>query len=129
MAANKQQGQWFGVFMIGLTVACSGLAWISGGLGKAALALGLILLAASAVKFMALKKLEGRIALNAQPAAMKMVGVVVTLVGWLIVLFGLHITKGVGGRMVIALVGLAIALAGPLMILPAACNKNAIWKA
>jgi hypothetical protein len=31
--------------------------------------------------------------------------------------------------MVIAIVGLVISLVGPLAILPAACNKNAIWKA
>jgi hypothetical protein len=129
MAANKQQGQWFGLFLAGLTITCSGLAWISGGLGKAAFVIGLIIVIASFAKFVTLKKLEGPIALGAQPAAMKMVGIVVTVVGWLIVLFGIHLTKGVGGRMVIAIVGLAIALIGPVILLPAACNKNAIWKA
>ncbi|HEX4156007.1 MAG TPA: hypothetical protein VHY48_10370 [Acidobacteriaceae bacterium] len=129
MAANKQQGQWFFLFLAGLTIACSGLAWIEGGLGKVALIVGLLLLIASFARFMSIKKLEGPIALGSQPAAMKLVGVVVTVVGWLIVLFGLHVTKGVGGRMVIAIVGLAIALVGPLAILPTACNKNAIWKA
>jgi hypothetical protein len=129
MAANKQQGQWFGLFLVGLTVACAGLAWISEGLGKVSLVLGLIILAASFARFVALKKLEGPVALGAQPAAMKIVGVAVTIIGWVIVLFGLHLTKAVGGRMVIALIGLAVALIGPLFILPMACNKNAIWKA
>ena len=129
MAANKQQGQSFGLFLVGLTVACAGLAWLSEGLGKLSLVAGLIVLAVSFVRFLSIKKLEGPIALGAQPAAMKLVGVVVTVVGWLIVLFGLHLTKAVGGRMVIALIGLAIALVGPLVILPGACNKNAIWKA
>lgn len=129
MAANKQQGRWFGLFLAGMTVACAGLAWISEGLGKASLVLGLIILAVSFARFIAMKKLEGPIALGAQPAATKIVGVVVTIAGWLIVLFGLHLTKAVGGRMVIALIGLAVALVGPLFILPMACNKNAIWKA
>jgi hypothetical protein len=129
MAANKQQGQWFGLFLVGITTACAGLAWISEGLGKASLVLGLIIIAASFAKFATIKKLEGPVALGAQPGAMKIIGVVVTVVGWLIVLFGLHLTKAVGGRMVIALIGLAIALIGPLFILPMACNKNAIWKA
>ncbi len=129
MAANKQQGRWFGLFLAGMTVACAGLAWISEGLGKASLVLGLIILAVSFARFIAIKKLEGPIALGAQPAATKIVGVVVTIAGWLIVLFGLHLTKAVGGRMVIALIGLAVALVGPLFILPMACNKNAIWKA
>ena len=129
MAANKQQGQWFGMFLAGMTAACAGLAGISGGLGKLALAVGLFVLAACAVKFMALKKLEGPIALGSQPAAMKIVGVAITLAGWLVVLYGLHLSKAVGGRMVIAIVGLVISLVGPLVVLPAACNKNAIWKA
>jgi hypothetical protein len=129
MAANKQQGLWFGWFLAGLTAACAGLAGISGSLGKLALVLGLLALAASAVKFMAIKKLEGPIALGSQPAVMKIVGLAVTIAGWLVVLFGLHLSKAVGGRMVIAIVGLVISLVGPLAILPAACNKNAIWKA
>ena len=129
MAANKQQGLWFGWFLAGMIASCAGLAGISGGLGKILLLVGLLVLAASAVKFMAIKKLEGPIALGSQPAVMKIVGLAITIAGWLVVLFGLHLSKGVGGRMVIALVGLAISLVGPLAIVPAACNKNAIWKA
>ena len=129
MAANKQQGLWFGWFLAGLTASCAGLAGISGGVGKISLLVGLLVLAVSAVKFMAIKKLEGPIALGSQPAVMKIVGLAITIAGWLVVLFGLHLSKGVGGRMVIAVVGLAISLVGPLAILPAACNKNAIWKA
>lgn len=129
MAANKQQGLWFGWFLAGLTAVCAGLGGISSGVGKVSLVVGLLLLAASAVKFMAIKKLEGPIALGSQPAVMKIVGLAVTIAGWMVVLFGLHLSQGVGGRMVIALAGLAISLVGPLAILPAACNKNAIWKA
>jgi hypothetical protein len=129
MAANKQQGLWFGWFLAGMTASCAGLTGISGGLGKILLLVGLLVLAASAVKFMAIKKLEGPIALGSQPAVMKIVGLAITIAGWLVVLCGLYLSKGVGGRMVIALVGLAISLVGPLAIIPAACNKNAIWKA
>jgi hypothetical protein len=129
MAANKQQGRWFAMFLIGLTVACAGIAGFSSGLGKVALVVGLIILAASFLSFLKLKPLEGKIALGAQPAGMKLVGVLVTILGWLVVLFGLHLTPSVGGRMITSIVGLVISLAGVLIILPAACNKNAIWKA
>ena len=129
MAANKQQGQGFGLFLAALTLTCVGIAYASTGGGKVALIVGLILLAAAFLMFFKLKPLEGKIALGSQPAAMKLVGVVVTVAGWLVVLFGLHVTASVGGRMILSLVGLAISLVGVLGILPAACNKNAIWKA
>lgn len=129
MAATKQQGEWFGISLTGITVGCAGLAGFSSGIGKAALVLGLILLAASFFKFLQLKPLEGKVALGAQPAGMKLVGILVTIFGWLIVLFGLHIAIGVGGRMATTIVGMIVSLVGVLGILPAACNKNAIWKA
>lgn len=128
MAANKQQGQWFGLFLAGLTVACAGMAGYSSGMGKAALILGAVILAASFWKFLTLKPLEGKIALGSQPAVTKLVGLLVTVFGWLVVLFGLHLTSGVGGRMVLSIAGLIISLIGIGVILPAACNKNAIWK-
>ena len=129
MAATKQQGQWYGIFLAGLTVACAGLAGFSSGIGKVALVVGLIILATSFFKFLQLKPLEGKVALGAQPAGMKLVGVLVAILGWLIVLFGLHIASGVGGRMATTIVGMIVSLVGVLGILPAACNKNAIWKA
>jgi len=129
MAANKQQGQWYGVFLAGLTVACAGIYQFSSGIGKVALVVGLIILAATFWKFLQLKPLEGKIALGAQPAAMKLAGVVVIILGWLIVLFGLHVASGVGGRMVMTIVGMIVSLVGVIGILPIACNKNAIWKA
>ncbi|HZC44163.1 MAG TPA: hypothetical protein VE195_08310 [Acidobacteriaceae bacterium] len=129
MAANKQQGQGFGLFLAGLTAACAGLAVFSSGIGKAALVIGLIVLAVSFWKFLLLKPLEGKLALGAQPAGMKAVGILVTIFGWLIVLFGLHVASGVGGRMATTIVGIIVSLVGVLGILPAACNKNAIWKA
>ena len=129
MAANKQQGQWFGLFLVGLTAACAGLAGFSSGIGKVALVIGLIVLAVSFWKFLLLKPLEGKVSLGAQPSGMKLVGVLVTIFGWLIVLFGLHIASGVGGRLATTIVGMIVSLVGILGILPVACNKNAIWKA
>jgi hypothetical protein len=129
MAANKQQGQSFGIFLVGLTVACAGFMDPSGGAGKVALAVGVVLLAISLWQFMKIKPLEGKVANGAQPAVMKLVGVAVTVLGWLVVLFGLHLTASVSGRMVTTIVGLIISLVGVCGILPSACNKNAIWKA
>jgi hypothetical protein len=129
MAANKQQGQSFGLFLVGLTVTCAGLMDFSGGGGKVALLVGLVLLAVAFWLFLKIKPLEGKIAIGAQPAAMKLVGVGVTILGWLVVLFGLHLTSSVGGRMVTTIVGLIVSLVGVCVILPSACNKNAIWKA
>ncbi len=129
MAATRQQGQGFGLFLVGITVTCGGIYQISSGLGKLALAVGLVLLAVSFVRFLNLKPQEGKIALGAQPPAAKAVGVLVVVAGWLLVLFGLHLASGVAGRMILSLVGLAISLVGVVSMLPAACNKNAIWKA
>ena len=100
-----------------------------GSLGIALLIVGLALLAVSFAMFLKLKSLEGKIALGAQPAVMKLVGAALSAGGWIVALFGLHMTASVGGRLVIALVGLAISLLGVVVVLPAACNKNAIWKA
>ena len=129
MAANKKQGRSLALFLVGLTTACAGIAGFSGGLGKLALLLGIVILAAALWNFLKLKPLEGKVANGPQPAGMKLVGVLVTLLGWVVVLFGMHLTPSVGGRLVITLVGLVIILAGVIGILPTACNKNAIWKA
>ena len=129
MAANKQQGQSFGSFLVGLTATFAGIYGISSGIGKVVLAVGLVIFVVSLLQFMRIKPLEGKIALGSQPAAMKAVGVLVTVAGWALALFGLHLVSGVGGRMVFAILGLAVSLIGVVFILPAACNKNAIWKA
>jgi hypothetical protein len=129
MAANKQQGQWFFMFLAGMTTTCAGIYGFSSGIGKVALVIGLVVLAASAFRFLKLKSLEGKPASGAQSELMKAVGVVVTGGGWVVALFGIHATATVAGRMIIALIGLAICLVGVVVILPSACNKNAIWKA
>jgi Cu/Ag efflux pump CusA len=129
MAATKQEGRWYGMFLAGLTVTCAGIYEFSSGGGKVALVVGLLILAATFWKFLQMKPLEGKVANGAQPAGMKLVGVLVIILGWLIVLFGLHIASGVGSRMATTIVGMIVSLVGVLGILPAACNKNAIWKA
>lgn len=129
MAANKSQGQSFGLFLTGITMACAGIALMPGGLGVALLIVGLVILAAASAMFFKIKPLEGKIALGAQPAVMKLVGAALSAGGWIVALFGLHVTASVGGRLVIAILGLAISLVGVVIVLPSACNKNAIWKA
>ena len=129
MAANKSQGRSFGLFLTGLTTACAGIAVMPGGLGIALLIVGLVILAAAFAMFLKIKPLEGKPALGAQPAVMKLVGAALSAGGWIVALFGLHLTASVGGRLVIAIIGLAISLVGVVVILPSACNKNAIWKA
>lgn len=129
MAATKSQGKAFSVFIVGLTAATAGIASFSSGGGKLLLVVGLIVFAISFGWFFKIKPLEGRAALGAQPAVKKLIGVVVALLGWLTVLFGLHATPSVAGRMTTTLVGLAISLVGVLYVLPVASSKNAIWKA
>ena len=129
MAANKSQGQSFGLFLTGLTMTSAGITVMPGGLGVALLIVGLVVLAASFAMFLKLKPLEGKPAIGAQPAVMKLLGAALSAGGWIVALFGLHMTSSVGGRMIIAIIGLAISLFGVVFILPSACNKNAIWKA
>lgn len=129
MAATKSQGSAFTLFMAGLTAACAGIAYFTVGSGKLALILGLIAVAYSLFSFTKAKVEEGKVALGAQPAVTKLAGVVVVLLGWLVVLFGIHVTAGVSGRMVTSIVGLLISLAGICFILAPAASKNAIWKA
>jgi hypothetical protein len=129
MAATKSQGRAFTLFLAGITVACAGVAYFSSGSGKAAFIFGLIVVAVSFGMFLKLKPLEGKTAESLQPLALKLIGVAVVLLGWLTVLFGLHATASVSGRMATTIIGFAISLVGALYILPMAANKNAIWKA
>lgn len=129
MAATTSQGRTFTLFMVGLTAAAAGIAGISSGAGKAVLVIGLIAVAISLAGFLKIRPLEGKIALGEQPAMLKLGGVLVVLAGWLIVLVGIHLSASVTGRLATTLIGLAVSLTGVLFILPAAANKNAIWKA
>ncbi len=128
MAATTSQGKSFTVFIVGVTVAAAGLAFSATGIGKVALVAGLAIVAYSFFKFFMIKPLEGPAAEGKQPAALKLAGLALALGGWIVVLFGLHLTPNVTGRMVSTILGLAISLFGILVVLPIAANKNAIWK-
>ena len=129
MAATTSQGKSFTLFMVAITVAAAGLAYASTGAGKAALAVGLIGVAASLGYFLKIKPLEGKVAMSDDPVVMKLAGIVCALGGWLIVLYGIHLSSSVSGRLATTLIGLAVTLAGVIGLLPAAARKNAIWKA
>lgn len=129
MAATTSQGKTFTLFMVGLTAAAAGMAFFSTGIGKLSGVVGLALLAVSAAGFLKIKPLEGKTGESVQPLTLKLAGVASVLVGWLIVLYGIHLTASVSGRMVTTLIGFAISLVGMLYFLPAAASKNAIWKA
>ena len=130
MAATKSQGRDFTLFMAGLTAVCAGIAFFSSGSGKLALIVGAgCRRRRSLVGFIKIKPLEGKTGAGAQPAVMKLIGVAVVLLGWLIVLFGMHLTASVGGRMVTSILGFAISLVGICYVLAPAASKNAIWKA
>ena len=129
MAATKSQGKDFTLFMAGLTAVCAGIAFFSSGAGKVALVLGAVAVVVALWGFFKIKPLEGKTGGGPQPAVMKLIGVAVVLGGWLFVLFGLHLTASVGGRMVTSIVGFAISLAGICFVLAPAVSKNAIWKA
>jgi len=129
MAATTSQGKSFTLFIAGITVAAAGLAFIATGIAKLALIAGLAITGYSFFSFFKIKPLEGPTAEGKQPATLKLAGVALALLGWLVVLFGLHLTPNVAGRMVSTLLGLAISLVGVVVILPIAANKNAIWKA
>lgn len=129
MAATTSQGKSFSLFMVGATVAAAGLLYFSSGAGKAALAVGLIGICAALAIFLKLKPLEGTTANSEDPAILKLAGVACALGGWLIVLFGIHLSSSVGRRMTTSLIGLAVSLVGVIGLLPAAARKNAIWKA
>lgn len=128
MAANKSQGSFYTLFLVAATVLCAGIFLWSGGLGKLLFVVGVLGLLASLFGMLKIKPLEGRTAMRPSPTAMKLVGALVAAFGWLITLIGMHLTASVAGRMILALVGIGVTLFGIIVILPAAFNKNAIWK-
>ena len=114
---------------MGLTAACAGIAYSTTSVGKIALIAGIVAVAVSIVGTFRIKALEGKTGMESQPAVLKLIGSAVVLLGWLVVLFGLHVTASVSGRMATSIVGLAISLAGIFFVLAPAVSKNAIWKA
>jgi len=97
-------------------------------MGKLLFLVGAIGFIASLFGMLKIKSLEGATALKPGPEAMKLLGAIVALLGWGITLFGMHLTPSVFGRIVLALIGIAVSLFGILVVLPGAFNKNAVWK-
>ena len=128
MAANRSQGSYYTLSLVAFTVLCAGIYEWSGGLGKLLVLVGAVGVLGSLFGMKGVKPLEGKIALKSSPMAMKLVGAACSLLGWVITLFGMHLTPSTGGRIVLALVGIAVSLFGITVILPAAFNRNAIWK-
>src|SRR5712664_745811 len=128
MAASKSQGSYFGLFLVGGTVLCGGIAYIASGTGKLLLLVGAVIVLASAVGFLRIKSLEGENPVLRSPESMKWLGAGVALLGWLVTLGGLHLVNGNGGRIVVALLGIGVSFFGILYVLPAAFNKTAFWK-
>ena len=129
MAANTGQGRYFTLFLAALTLACAGIAYSSSGLGKVLVIVGVVGALASLFGTLGIKKLEGKTAQKAGAGIMKVAGALASCAGWLVTLVGLHLTQSTGGRMTFAILGIVISLFGLTYILPAAFNKNAIWKA
>jgi hypothetical protein len=59
---------------------------------------------------------------------MILVGMLLTLLGFVISVLSLGVTSSVGGRLAMVLVGLAVSLFGIMGVLNKAYLKNAIWK-
>jgi hypothetical protein len=128
MAANKPQGSYFGVFLTGAALLSAGIGWFGSAFGKLLLVAGIVVLLVSMGGFLKIKPLEGDTPLTESPGAMKLVGALVALAGWVVTIGGMHVVDGNGGRIVVALIGIGLSLFGMLVVLPAAFNKNAFWK-
>lgn len=128
MAANSGQGRSFALFLVGLTLACAGLAMRSGGSGKLLLLVGIVVVVASLYMAKGLKPMEGKTAYRPGGEGGKLAGGILALLGWLVTVVGIQFVSGTGGRILLALVGIATSLYGIVVVLPAAFNKNAIWK-
>jgi len=128
MAATTGQGRSFASFIVGLTGLCAGIAYFSTGLGKFITVAGALVLVMSLFAFLKIKPLEGKTAQKPVAGAMKAVGAFVSAFGWFLILVGLHVITGTGGRIVLGLVGIGVSLFGIIYVLPTAFNKNAIWK-
>ena len=56
------------------------------------------------------------------------VGILITVLGFILSFLSLAITTSVTGRLVIVLAGIAISIAGILGVLNSAFQKNAVWR-
>lgn len=59
---------------------------------------------------------------------MVFIGILITLLGFVIALISLGVTQSVGARMGMVLVGLAVSLFGIIGMLNPATQKNAVWR-
>lgn len=59
---------------------------------------------------------------------MILAGVLMTFLGFIIAVLSLGLTASVSGRMILALIGLAVSLTGIIGVLNRAFLKNAIWR-
>lgn len=59
---------------------------------------------------------------------MVLIGIVVTLLGFLVSLLSLGVASSNGARLALALLGLALSLFGMLGLINRAYVKNAIWR-
>ena len=82
----------------------------------------------SLLAFLKIKPLEGKPAQKPTAGGMKLLGAFISAFGWFLILVGLHVVTGTGGRIVLGLVGIGVSLFGIIYVLPAAFNKHAIWK-
>ena len=57
-----------------------------------------------------------------------LVGVLITLLGWIIAVLSVSLTSSVAGRMVVVLVGIAVCLIGIIGVINRTFLKNAIWR-
>jgi hypothetical protein len=90
MAANSGQGKSFAVFLVGLTLACAGLATWSGGMGKVLFLAGLVLTVFSLMMAKGIKSLEGKIAQRPGGGSGKLMGGVFALLGWVVTVVGIQ---------------------------------------
>src|SRR5271168_4006051 len=112
MAANKSQGSFYTLFLVAATVLCAGLYFFGTGMGKLLLLVGAAGLLASLFGMLKIKPLEGKTAMKPGPMGTKLIGAACSIAGWIITLFGMHLTPSTSGRIVLALVGIAVSLFG-----------------
>ncbi len=56
------------------------------------------------------------------------IGLIVTLLGFVIAVMSLGMTSGVNTRMIMTLIGIAVSFFGIMGLIIPAYNKNAIWR-
>jgi hypothetical protein len=129
MAASKTQGSYLALFWAAITALCAGLAYFAVGFGKLFLLIGAVAVIGSMVGFMKTKATEGTTAAPPGIPAMKAVGILVTWGGWLLTVVGLHLVASTGGRIILAVAGIAVSLVGIIGVLPTAFGRSVAGKA